>query len=81
MSQVAANYDSLLYPKHASNTATILPEVKDNSLATHTSQFHSKAVGGANKKRFTSKKGTIIRRKVRHARKTNRRKKSSRRYK
>jgi hypothetical protein len=38
-------------------------------------------VGGANKKRFTSKKGTIIRRKVRHARKTNRRKKSSRRYK
>jgi hypothetical protein len=80
MSQVATNYDSLLYPKHASNTETILPKVLDSSVGPHISAFGSKSVGGTRKHR-TDKKGTIIRRKLRRARKTNRRKKSSRRYK
>lgn len=79
MSQVATNYDSLLYPKHAGNNAHILPEVKDNSLGTHISQFQNKTAGGSVKKRFTNKKGTVIRKKIRRARKTNRRKSSSRR--
>jgi hypothetical protein len=79
MSQVATNYDSLLYPKHASNTETILPKVLDSSVGPHISAFGSKAVGGTRKHR-SGKKGTIIR-KARRARKTNRRKKSSRRYK
>jgi hypothetical protein len=72
-------YDS--YSKQAGNTGNILPDIKDNLLRTHISQFQSKTAGGNGRKRFTNKKGTIIRKKFRRARKTNRRKSSSRRYK
>jgi len=82
MSQSHSDYDSLLYPKGTSNNQTVLPEVKDNSLGTHISQFGSKIVGGATKKRRNHKiKNTIIRKsKGRRFRKSNRRKRSSRRY-
>lgn len=82
MSQSHSDYDSLLYPKHNSNNETVLPDVKDNSLGTHISQFGSKIVGGATKKRRNHKiKNTIIRKsKGRRFRKSNRRKRSSRRY-
>jgi hypothetical protein len=85
MSQSHSDYDSLLYPKHTSNNETVLPEVKDNSLGTHISQFGSKIVGGATKKRRNHKiKNTIIRkskgRRFRKTNRTNRRKRSSRRY-
>ena len=78
---MSPTYDSLLYPKQVGNTGAILPDVKDNSLGTHISQFQSKTAGGSVKKRFTNKKGTIIRKKIRRARKTNRRKSSNRRCK
>lgn len=78
---MSPTYDSLLYPKQAGNTGNILPDFKDTSLGTHSSQFQSKLVGGTVRKRFTNKKGTIIRRKIRRVSKTCRRKSSSRRRK
>lgn len=77
-----SDYDSLLYPKGTGNTNAVLPNFKDSTIGTHISQFSSKSVGGATKKRRNHKiKNTIIRKsKGRRFRKSIRRKKSSRRY-
>ncbi len=71
MSQVS-DYTSILYPKGAGSlTENILPLVKDNSLATHQSDFGSKKVGGTikraiggknSRKRKNKLKRTVIRR-------------------